>query len=180
MLKLIPFILFALTTVTASAADGEQLSRQCAACHGVKGISPGPVWPNLAGQKAEYLATQIKLFQSGERNEPQMSPFVANLTEADINALADYYASLPSASKTQSESEVAAVNTRAFCISCHGIKGESVNSEWPNLAGQKSNYILKQLKDYKSGKRKNPLMNQIASEINQQQMDEIADYYSKL
>ncbi len=83
----------------ANAADieaGKAKSALCAACHGANGISPSPLWPNLAGQKEAYLAKQIRAFKSGERKDPSMAPMVAALTDADIDNLAAYYASLKS------------------------------------------------------------------------------------
>lgn len=65
----------------------------CGGCHGPNGISVNPLWPNLAGQHAEYLIKQITAFRSGSRVEPTMQPFVANLTDADIEAIAAFFAS---------------------------------------------------------------------------------------
>lgn len=87
------------TLGAANAADieaGKAKSAMCAACHGANGISASPLWPNLAGQKEAYLAKQIRAFKSGERKDPSMAPMVAALTDADIDNLAAYYASLKS------------------------------------------------------------------------------------
>ena len=73
---------------------GKEKATVCAACHGQKGISNNPLWPNLAGQKEQYLIKQIKAFKSGERKDPSMAPMVANLTEDDIKNLAAYFSSL--------------------------------------------------------------------------------------
>ena len=88
--------LFLVSTV-ANAADieaGKGKSAACAACHGGTGISPTPVWPNLAGQKEQYLLAQMKAFKDGTRQNAQMAPMVANLSEEDMANLAAYYASL--------------------------------------------------------------------------------------
>ena len=74
--------------------DQSGLRRHGAACHGPKGISSNPLWPNLAGQQQTYLANQIKAFRNGQRTDVSMQPFVANLTDQDIEDLAAYYASL--------------------------------------------------------------------------------------
>ena len=79
------------------AADieaGKAKSAACAACHGGEGISPTPVWPNLAGQKEQYLAAQLMAFRDGARQNAQMSPMAANLTDEDVANLAAYYSSL--------------------------------------------------------------------------------------
>ena len=65
-----------------------------AACHGQNGISGNPLWPSLAGQQEAYLAKQIKAFRDGERSDVSMQPFVANLTDQDVEDLAAYHAAL--------------------------------------------------------------------------------------
>ena len=82
---------------TAQAAGdaeaGKAKSGACAACHGANGISANPIWPNLAGQKDQYLIAQMKAFRDGARKNPMMSPMVAGLSDADIENLAAYYSS---------------------------------------------------------------------------------------
>lgn len=73
---------------------GESKSRICAACHGIKGISPNDIWPNLAGQKYGYLVKQIKAFKDGTRVDPSMAPMVNPLTEQDIEDIAAWYSQL--------------------------------------------------------------------------------------
>lgn len=85
-------------TGVAQAADieaGKAKSTTCVACHGSNGISNNPVWPNLAGQKEEYLAIQLRAFRGGERSNPLMSPMAAGLSDTDIENLAAYFSSLP-------------------------------------------------------------------------------------
>lgn len=81
----------------AKAADieaGKAKATVCVACHGVDGKASAPVYPHLAGQNAAYLLKQMKAFKEGSRTEPLMAPFMAMLTEADMENLAAYYASL--------------------------------------------------------------------------------------
>ncbi len=77
-----------------SSADVKQKAMVCAACHGSEGISDAPLWPNLAGQKKEYLAKQLKDFKAGTRKDPTMSPQAAALSDADIEELAKYFSGL--------------------------------------------------------------------------------------
>ena len=81
----------------ANAADiaaGKAKAAVCAACHGPAGVSANPLWPNLAGQKDQYMLKQLKAFKSGERKDPLMSGQAAPLTDADMENLAAYFASL--------------------------------------------------------------------------------------
>ena len=78
--------------LAGDAAAGKTKSASCAGCHGANGISNNPMWPNLAGQKEQYLAKQIKAFRDGTRTDPTMAPMVAALTDDDIANLAAYFA----------------------------------------------------------------------------------------
>lgn len=76
------------------AAKGKAKSATCVACHGANGISMIPMYPNLAGQKEQYLALQLKAFRDGERKNMVMAPMAAGLSDDDIANLAAYYAGL--------------------------------------------------------------------------------------
>lgn len=76
------------------AAKGKAKSATCAACHGANGISAIPMYPNLAGQKQQYLELQMKAFRDGTRKNPVMSPMAANLSDEDIADISAYYAGL--------------------------------------------------------------------------------------
>ena len=76
------------------AAAGKAKTGMCAACHGAAGISAVPMYPNLAGQKAAYLAKQLKDFKTGKRKDPVMAPMAMALSDEDMANIAAYYASL--------------------------------------------------------------------------------------
>jgi cytochrome c553 len=76
------------------AAAGKAKSAACAACHGAKGISAVPMYPNLAGQKETYTIKQMKAFKDKVRIDPTMNAMMAPLSDADMANLAAYYASL--------------------------------------------------------------------------------------
>ncbi|MGP7735550.1 MULTISPECIES: c-type cytochrome [Oceanimonas] len=76
------------------AEAGKAKSAVCAACHGAEGISQMDIYPNLAGQKAAYIVSQLKAFKNGERNNAIMAPMAMPLSEQDMEDLAAYYASL--------------------------------------------------------------------------------------
>ena len=85
-------ILASTSAIAADAAAGKTKSAVCAACHGPAGISANPLWPNLAGQKEQYLVKQIKAFRDGDRKDPMMAPMVMGLSDDDAANLAAYYA----------------------------------------------------------------------------------------
>ncbi len=80
----------------AGKADIERMTKKvCAPCHGVDGKSLVLAYPNLAGQKKEYMIKQLKAFRSGERKSPKlMNPVAQRLTDAEIKGLSKYYSKL--------------------------------------------------------------------------------------
>ncbi|MBL4631380.1 MAG: cytochrome c [Paraglaciecola sp.] len=85
--------------LAADIAKGKSKSVVCAACHGNNGISIIPMYPNLAGQKEQYLTLQMKAFRDGVRKNMLMAPMVASLSDTDIDNLSAYYTSLNPAGK---------------------------------------------------------------------------------
>lgn len=98
MRETIASILLFLANGMALAADPEAAkataSGMCAACHGANGISASGAFPNLAGQKEEYLATALKAYRDKTRNMPIMNNMAANLKDEEIANLAAYFAAL--------------------------------------------------------------------------------------
>lgn len=77
--------------------------------------------------------------------------------------------------------DVAAGKAKAvMCAACHGATGISAVPMYPNLAGQKEMYIAKQLKDFKSGARKDPVMAPMAMTLSETDIANVAAYYSSL
>lgn len=74
---------------------GIDIATDCAPCHGVDGIARDREVPHLAGQNSAYLYTQMKAFQSGRRPHKEMRFMSRAMTEAEMQAIAEYYATLP-------------------------------------------------------------------------------------
>ena len=64
----------------------------CAGCHGETGKAVLPDYPNLSGQNQRYLANSLRAYQNGDRKNSAMRAMVGTLTDAEIEALASYYA----------------------------------------------------------------------------------------
>ena len=73
---------------------GRQKAAACATCHGPLGLSTTPDAPNLAGQPAEYVRAQLKAYRGGTRQHEVMSLMAKPLSDADIDNLAAWFASL--------------------------------------------------------------------------------------
>ncbi len=97
MIRGLLLLLFFLIASIANAGNagnaevGKQKSVACVACHGSNGVSVHTTWPNLAGQDAQYLASQLKAFRDGVRKSAMMYPMAFDLTDKDIDDIAAYY-----------------------------------------------------------------------------------------
>ena len=76
-----------------NAFEGKNKSAVCHACHGPTGVSIQPIYPNLGGQHQDYLSKTLQAFRDGSRQNAIMSGFAANLSDADIEDIAAWYAS---------------------------------------------------------------------------------------
>ena len=172
--------LFFLNVPSVAAEKAPLASASCVACHGQNGVSSNTMWPNLAGQQRDYLVKEISAFRDGKRVDPTMpATLLQGLSDEQVVELADYYSGLAKATPAPVAAGIPGQNERAYCVSCHGMTGITVSSIWPNLSAQKEGYLSKQLVDYKSGKRQHPIMQVIANELTDQQLADVAKYYSQ-
>ncbi len=88
---------------------------------------------------------------------------------------------LVGASSAMAAGDAAAGKAKAAtCAGCHGANGVSANPLWPNLAGQKDAYLVKQLKAFRDGTRSDPMMTPMAKPLSDADIDNLAAYYSSL
>ena len=132
--------------------------------------------------------TGAKLFQfrEGNRKNPQMSPMAANLSNADMNNLADYYAGLKAAPPKHRTAPANAsagpeLAKKFNCTQCHGpaLLGQQ---QMPRLAGQQPEYLRAQLKGFKAGTRADMdgNMTSAARELNDKDIEVLVDYIAGL
>lgn len=162
----------------------------CGTCHGPRGNSAQPKFPRLAGQNAHYLVAQLKAFRAQTRGDPDavgyMWGMASELDDDTIEALAAYYAgqkaepSASGASATISRGReifadgVAAQGVPA-CGSCHGPDAHGLQ-DFPRLAGQHAQYVLKQLASFQSNMRNVAVMHGVAQNLNLGDMDAVAAF----
>lgn len=92
-MKIVAFVVVFLSLI-CQAQEGKKLAETCVACHGVNGKSMNSFWPNLAGQKKDYLIKQLHDFKSGVRKNVLMEPMVKMLSDKDIETLATYFSGM--------------------------------------------------------------------------------------
>ena len=160
-------VLFAAASLVAASASAgaaeldavKEKAKPCIACHGEAGISQTANTPSLAGQPDQFVQWQLVYFRAGTRKHQDMAKIAADLADADIRNLGAYFAALapPVAAATADANPVltergAQVARLKNCASCHrdDYAGQQAIAR---LAGQREDYLLKSLRDYKSGAR---------------------------
>jgi len=173
--------------LAAHAAEEMPAKAQaCIICHGPGGNSTDPAMPSLAGQPAQFISLQLFLFRQGDRKDPQMSPIAANLSNADMNELASYFASQrPAAPSHKTAGENTAAGRRLaeqyHCVQCHGPALLGLQ-HIPRLAGQQFAYLRTQLRGFKAKTRADfdGNMTSAAELLSEKDIEILADYLSGL
>jgi len=162
----------------------------CGTCHGPRGISQQPKFPRLAGQNANYLAAQLHAFHAQTRGDPDAMSYMwgmaGTLDDSTIYALAAYYAAQPTRAGDSGDPAVVARGAAIFkdgipsesvppCATCHGADGHGVG-DFPRLAGQHAQYILKQLGSFQNGLRNVAIMHGVAQGLNVSEMRAVAAF----
>ena len=175
-------------------AAGKEKSQVCAACHGVDGNSPNPVWPKLAGQHAEYIVKQLNDYKSGARENAQMSPMAVNLNDQDMQDLAVYYSSqkikhgkADPAALELGEKIYRAGSIEAgvpACTACHGPNGRgNPAAQYPALGGQHAAYTQVQLNAFRDSTRTNDshsVMRTIVGRMTDEEIKAVSEYIQGL
>ncbi|WP_322515282.1 c-type cytochrome [Rhodopseudomonas palustris] len=174
-----------------AAADleaGKSKAALCAGCHGENGISPMEYTPSLAGQPDLFIQWQLVFFRSGTRQNASMRPFVDDLSNEDIRNLGAYYASLPPMrnSKPDDDPELSRKGAQAAagrrCASCHTDNYAGTKAT-ARLAGQREEYLIKALNEFKSGQRSGgamAAMADVAYPLSEEEIYALAHYLAHL
>lgn len=171
---------WAASILAADLTAGEQKAATCLGCHGPNGKSSNAQWPNLAAQQTIYLINQLNAFKTGTRSNPMMQSLAANLSNDDIENLAAYFSSQPSVGAGGDPTLAKSGETKAsMCLGCHGSTAEG-NGQFPRLAGQHPEYLIKQLNSFKEGVRKSGPMQGIAGSLSEDEIKALAAYFGSL
>jgi cytochrome c553 len=111
--------------------------------------------PLLEGQPKAAFIAQWRAFRERERTAPVMVSLAQELSEQDVNDLAEYYAALlpPRAPESSASDTGRALAERLRCADCHGPALQGTNTGAPRLAGQKARYTAWSLQLMRSGSR---------------------------
>jgi cytochrome c553 len=190
-------VALALTASAAHAADTrvaavDLIRKECASCHGPRGLSVAPTFPNLAAQQAPYLEAQLRAFRDHSRADPHAQAFMwgmaAQLTDDTVKEIAAYFAAQPAARGTSADPAEVAAGKKIYeegisaqnvppCQSCHMAKAVG-NGPFPRLAGQHRRYLEKQLEVFATGLRANEIMHENAKNLTAGQISQVAAFLS--
>jgi cytochrome c553 len=182
-------------TDAANRAAAERVAiGTCATCHGPQGHSYSPKFPVLSGQHAKYLVAQLQAFKAQTRGDPDalgyMWGMAAPLGDEQMAALADYYSrQIPVAGPTGA----AALITRGKdiyqngdsaagvppCAACHGAAAAGTD-DYPRLAGQHVQYLIKQLRSFQNNMRNVAVMHGVANGLQLGDIEAVATYLQSL
>lgn len=154
-------------------AAGEPLTAVCGSCHGDRGISQDPMTPILAGQEPTYLVNAIKAYRDNERSHGDM---ITDQTEEEIGNIAAFYSIQAAGSVSESGEQTAAVIAK--CERCHGQAAGQSTMVVPSLKGQKQEYLLRVMKQYRDGERGSSMMHKMSAGYSDELLEEIATYYA--
>ena len=172
----------------ADVAAGKEKAALCVGCHGEGGISQMENIPSLVAQPDLFIQWQLVFFRAGTRKNEQMQPIVEQLNNDDIRNLGAYFASLPApkAEKADDNPDLSNKGAQAAagrrCASCHtdtyaGTKAVA------RLAGQREEYLVKALREYKSGVRSGgamAAMADVAYPLSEEEIEALAHYLAHL
>lgn len=168
----------------------------CSNCHGIDGNSTSPNFPRLAAQPQDYLVNQLTGFRNHHRADPAGFEYMwglsRHLTDDQIRGLAAYFSSRSPARNAPANAALAAKGRAIFeqglpdkqvppCGSCHGARGQG-NASFPRLAGQHSDYVMKQLMVFQRTDQRpeGAMMKTVAHLLTADDMMAVANYAQSL
>ena len=197
--------------------SGSNKLHDCFRCHGTNGVSSQSGFPTLAGQKAEYLRRQLRNFKHTllgstshlnsfqfaalreefpTRRDPKMSLVAVALGDDEIGMLATKLSrmSCDPSGKTKRKSDARAPQVpkvASRCFQCHESNGISASPFIPNLAGQDKQYLITQIKLFRTSamgyqvhateaKRSHPIMQHQTFQLSEQDIEDVTNYFSAL
>ncbi len=156
------------------------------------GESSSEVFPRLATQNANYLAKQMRDFQSGRRKGSTMNDMVAGITDGEMAAIGAYYSQQKADPHPIADPELASVGRVLYargnpysgvaaCSGCHGPDAHGTET-LPRLAGQQARYVENQLRQFNQRSRTNDnaVMHSIASKLTEFEVKALAEYLASV
>jgi cytochrome c553 len=187
ILAALVFLTLLLPAARATAQSVDERFTVCLACHGADGQSRIPDTPSLGGQPSFFVVAQLFLFREGRRDNPAMIAAAKGLTNSDLTAFAERVTTLPPPPPPEASIDPVrfargrTLTLRHPCGVCHN-PDFSGREQMPRLAHQREDYLLKSMREYKSGARLGygGAMAQELAGLTDQDLIDLAHYLSHL
>jgi cytochrome c553 len=160
----------------------EEKAQLCTACHGEKGVPQEKTTPIIWGEHQGYLYLQLRDFKIGMRKNEFMTAVAAGLERDDMMALAEYFSKKvwPDINQPEAPADEALqaqrANSSIGCTGCH-LGQYQGDATVPRLAGQNHDYLIKSMRDFRSGARgNNPGMTNLMRATPESALAPLADY----
>jgi len=168
-----------------NAVEGQKKFYTCVGCHGIdnyKNAYPDYSVPRLRHQTAAYIVAALQEYKDGQRPHATMHAQAASLSTQDMEDIAAYLQG-PEPVKPPTTPAPAAPPQVTACAACHGDRGLGVDAEMdpkpPVLAGQHVDYLEQALHAYRTGRRKNAVMNGMALSLaSEHDLEVAAEYFA--
>lgn len=188
--------------------SGKQRANQiCSNCHGLDGqlVQGGnsAISPKITAQQKPYLVARLQKYKSGELQHPQMTLVARMLSDQEIDDISEWYSKIKIDSPWFSEpqgstgaggetpdanlspkAQAGKLKASQVCAGCHGLYGQAISAEGslvvPNLTAQQKEFLVARLRDYRSGRLKQAMMSQITATLTDQEIENIAEWYSNI
>ena len=205
MRKSIMMLTLSLLTITTTATivmaqeneEGRRFGNFCSSCHGTAGAAVSDAIPSIGGQHKDFLKNSMMdmkpMVVDGKEQAPKrystlMKIFLKGYSEAEIEAMADWYSSRPWVPTSYPLNQDLVAKGKAStqletCISCHGANGNNVEDTGiPRIGGQVPTYLYNALLEYKNDKRMTERASEmeLVKEISDEELKALAEYFSSL
>lgn len=205
MRKSIMILTLSLLTITTTATivmaqeneEGRRFGNFCSSCHGTAGAAVSDAIPSIGGQHKDFLKNSMMdmkpMVVDGKEQAPKrystlMKIFLKGYSEAEIEAMADWYSSRPWVPTSYPLNQDLVAKGKAStqletCTSCHGANGNNVEDTGiPRIGGQVPTYLYNALLEYKNDKRMTERASEMefVKEISDEELKALAEYFSSL
>jgi cytochrome c553 len=187
MRGLLGVVLVLLAALPVAAATLEERLAPCLACHGEQGQSAIPEVPSLGAQPAFYVMVQLYMFRERLRIVEPMNEMTQGLSDDDLRRMADLIAKLPAPRPLEEPGDPARLErARALiqehrCNFCHNPDFAGA-ANVPRLAGQREDYLVKALREYKNNARRgyDAAMAEVLYAISDEQILDLAYFLARI
>lgn len=203
MHKSIIILSLLLLTITTSSVfaqeneEGRRFGNFCSSCHGTAGAAVSDAIPSIGGQHKDFLKNSMMDMKPVEVDGKQQTPkrystlmkvFLKGYSEAEIEAMADWYSSRPWVATSYPLNQELVAKGKAStqletCVSCHGANGNNIEDTGiPRIGGQVPTYLYSALLEYKNNKRttERSAEMEFVKEISDEELKALAEYFSSL